>query len=80
VIDSRVHSPEYEYLNHNNALILPQGSGAQEYASAIIALLQDRAKWNELRVQAWPSIRHLTIENMAQNFINGVNSIFVEAT
>ena len=75
VIDSPVHSPEYEYLNHDNALILPEGSTAEQYARAIMALLEDRARWANLRAHAWPSIRHLTIENMAQNFIAGVNSI-----
>jgi glycosyltransferase involved in cell wall biosynthesis len=76
VIDSSVHSPEYEYLNHENALIFPERSTADEYARGIKALLDDRGRWGELRAQAWPSIRHLTIENMAHNFINGVNAIF----
>jgi glycosyltransferase involved in cell wall biosynthesis len=75
VINSPVHSPEYEYLNHDNALILPEGSTAERYASAIITLLEDRDRWAELRAHAWPSIRHLTIDHMAQNFISGVNSI-----
>jgi len=75
VIHSRVHKPEYEYLNGENALILPEGSTAEEYACSIKALLEDRVRWAELRAHAWPSIKHLTIENMAQNFIDGVNSI-----
>jgi glycosyltransferase involved in cell wall biosynthesis len=75
VIDSPVHSPEYEYLNRDNALILTEGSTAEKYAIAIKALLEDRARWADLRDHAWPSIKHLTIENMAQNFISGVNSI-----
>jgi glycosyltransferase involved in cell wall biosynthesis len=75
VIHSRVHGPEYEYLKSDNALILPEGSSAMQYALAIKDLLEDRGRWADLRAHAWPSIRHLTIENMAQNFIDGVNSI-----
>jgi glycosyltransferase involved in cell wall biosynthesis len=75
VIHSRVHNPEYEYLNIDNALISPEGSSAEQYALAIKGLLEDRDRWVALRAHAWPSIRHLTIENMAQNFIFGVNSI-----
>lgn len=77
VIHSTKHKPEYEYLNHDNALILPSGSTAEQYARAIMALLEDRARWADLRAHAWPSIRHLTIENMAQNFIDGVNAMFL---
>jgi glycosyltransferase involved in cell wall biosynthesis len=75
VVHSRLHKPEYEYLNRDNALILPEGSTAEEYAAAIKSLLEDRPRWAKLRAHAWASIRHLTIENMAQNFIDGVNSI-----
>jgi glycosyltransferase involved in cell wall biosynthesis len=78
VIDSRVHSPEYEYLNHDNALILPEGTTPEQYARAITVLLNDRVRWACLRAHAWASIKHLTIENMAQNFIHGVNSILEE--
>lgn len=75
VIHSPTHSPEYEYLDSNNALILPAGSTAEEYAAAIKSLLEDCPRWANLRAHAWPSIRHLTIENMARNFIAGVNSM-----
>jgi glycosyltransferase involved in cell wall biosynthesis len=75
VIHSRVHGPEYEYLNCGNALILPEGSTAEQYALAIKALLEDGPRWANLRAHAWPSIKHLTIENMALNFIEGVNWI-----
>ena len=75
VVHSRIHNPEYEYLNSDNALILPEGSTAEEYAAAIKSLLEDRPRWANLRAHAWPSIRHLTIENMARNFVCGVSSI-----
>jgi glycosyltransferase involved in cell wall biosynthesis len=75
VIDSPVHNPEYEYLTRENALILPNGASAEQYALAIDDLLKNPGRWTDLRAQAWPSIRHLTIESMAENFIRGVNVI-----
>jgi len=77
VIHSRRHGPEYEYLNSENALILPEGSSSEQYALAIKTLLEDQPRWAELRAHAWPSIKHLTIDNMAQNFVAGVNSILL---
>jgi glycosyltransferase involved in cell wall biosynthesis len=75
VIHSSIHNPEYEYLSRYNALIVPEGATPKQYTEAISALLKDRVRWTELRDHAWPSIKHLTIENMAQNFIRGVNQI-----
>lgn len=75
MIDSQTHNPEYEYLNEKNAVILPEGSSPTDYAEAIDNLLHNKDKWISLRAQAWPSIRHLTIENMAKNFIRGINTV-----
>ena len=75
VIHSSIHNPEYEYLSRENALIVPEGATSEQYGRAIRTLLDDRARWAELRDHAWPSIKHLTIENMAQNFVTGVSSI-----
>ena len=75
VIDSPAHNPEYEYLSHQNALILPNGSSPCHYAFAIDSLLKDHSRWAALRASAWPTIKHLTIEKMAANFIAGINSI-----
>jgi glycosyltransferase involved in cell wall biosynthesis len=75
VIDSPIHNPEYEYLNERNSLILPSGTSAQKYAYTISQHLENREQWRKSRAQAWPSIRHLTIDNMAKNFIHGINSI-----
>jgi glycosyltransferase involved in cell wall biosynthesis len=80
VIDSAIHNPEYEYLNDTNSVILPCNTPPQGYAVAIDQHLQDPIKWHMSRSQAWPSIKHLTIENMAKNFIAGVNSIFSSRT
>lgn len=75
VIDSDVHSPEFEYLNENNSVILPKDTEAIEYANVIENLLNNREQLTKLRSLVWNSIKHLTIENMAQNFIRGINFI-----
>jgi hypothetical protein len=77
VIDSPIHNPEYEYLNEANSLILPRNTLPQDYANAIDKHLKDHVKWGMLRCGAWSSIKNLTIENMARNFVKGVNSIFM---
>ncbi|GAB4293358.1 MAG: hypothetical protein Kow0098_14170 [Ignavibacteriaceae bacterium] len=79
VINSDIHSPEYEYLSENNALILPIKSDENKYADAIADLMQDKVKFIRLRQQIWSSINHLTISRMAENFINGINFIFKES-
>ena len=75
VIDSPIHNPEYDYLNERNAVICRRDVSPEAYADAVDAHLQDRDQWLRFREQAWPSIRHLTVENMAQNFVYGINAI-----
>jgi glycosyltransferase involved in cell wall biosynthesis len=75
VIDRRTHSPEYEYLNDRNSVIVRETVSPAEYGSEISALCSNQARWEQYRALAWPSINHLTIDNMAQNFIDGVGEI-----
>ena len=75
VIDSPIHNPEYDYLNEANAMICNRTVNPAQYAEAIHTHLQDFEKWHRLRSQAWSSIQHLTIENMATNFVHGINTI-----
>lgn len=75
VIDSSIHNPEYEYLNEKNAIICDRDVSPEAYADAIDTHLQDTEQWQRVRAQAWPSIRHLTVENMAKNFVHGINTI-----
>ena len=75
VIDSQNHNPEYEYLTDKNSMILPENTTTERYAEAIESLMNDPNKLSELRSETWNSIKHLTIENMARNFIDGINSI-----
>lgn len=80
VIDSKLHKPEYEYLNSDNAVILPEGTSHTAYAEAIDCLMNDDARWTRMRAQAWPSIQHLTIDHMADNFVYGISSILEAAS
>jgi len=75
VIDSQNHGPEYEYLTNQNSMILPDDTTPERYAEAIELLMNDLSRLNGLRSETWNSIKHLTIENMARNFIDGINSI-----
>ncbi len=75
-IDSKyIHGPEIEYLHPKNSLILDQSTSHEDYASEIFELFQDKGRLEELKSNTWSSIKHLTIEQMAQNFINGINTI-----
>ncbi len=75
VVQLHTHSPEIEYLREQNTCILPEGTAPPQYARAIEMLLQDTKQFQGLGANAWPSIKHLTIENMAKNFITGINTI-----
>ena len=74
-IDSAHHKPEFDYLSSMNSLVLDSSTTSEEYAQVILDLFNDRDRLNKLRSGAWSSIQHLTIEQMTQNFINGINTI-----
>lgn len=74
-IDSNVQMPEIDYLNEDNSLVLPPTTTPKEYAKTIFDLFENQVKLQSLRQTVWPSIRHLTIEQMARNFIHGINTI-----
>jgi hypothetical protein len=67
--------PEIEYLNQDNSIILPKGTTAEMYAQTISDLFDHAQKLRDLQDSIWPSIEHLTIEQMALNFIHGINTI-----
>jgi glycosyltransferase involved in cell wall biosynthesis len=75
VVDRPTHNPEYEYLSSQNSVIAPVGASPREYAAQIARLCSNQARWEALRAAAWPSISHLTIENMASRFVDGVSRI-----
>jgi glycosyltransferase involved in cell wall biosynthesis len=71
----QLHKPEFAYLSTQNSLILPKGTSVEEYAAALLALLQNETELNRLRENCWPSIRPYTVAAMAQNFIEGIDAI-----
>ena len=74
-IDSPVHMPEVEYLTPQNSVMLEVSATPDDYALVLGDLLEDRERLGALRDGAWASIKHLTIDNMAKNFIAGVNTV-----
>lgn len=74
-IASQIHPPEIEYLLPTNSLILSSDTTSKDYAQSIIELFADSEKLSRFKNNIWSTIEHLTIEQMAQNFANGINSI-----
>ena len=73
IIDSDVHSPEIEYFNDKNVIMLPKDTDYIQYSKAINDLMHDTEKLERFRKNAFPSIQHLTLENMVLKFIEGIN-------
>ena len=75
-INSKInHGPEIEYLQSKNSIIMEEYTNPNEYAYKILNLFKEKEQLNYLTSNTWPSIQHLTIEQMAKKFINGVNTI-----
>lgn len=77
IINSSTHGPEVEYLSPANSITLPASTSPAEYAQEVSGFFDHPDRLRHLRAGTWPSIRHLTIEAMAHNFINGVDSILL---
>ena len=75
VVDRKTHNPEYEYLGDHNSVVVRAQASPTDYGIKIDGLCSDRALWERYRESAWPSIRHLTIDGMAQRFVDGVSKI-----
>jgi glycosyltransferase involved in cell wall biosynthesis len=74
-IDSPFHLPEVEYLTSANSVMLPRWTDSERFARVVDDLLSDEDRLDALQKGTWPSIRHLTIDAMAQNFIRGIDVI-----
>lgn len=74
-IDTPTQSPEYEYMNESNSIRLPENTSSLIFANTLEKLFANHLVLEELRSNAWESIKHLTIEKMAQNFIHGIDNI-----
>jgi hypothetical protein len=75
VLDWPANGPEFEYLSASNGVILAADITPDEYARAVVQLFDNEACLAKMRMNAWASIQHLTIEAMAKNFIEGINTI-----
>lgn len=66
------HGPEIDYLVPANSDTLPGATTAQEFGRLLPGLMD---KWSDpaRRGGIFPTVRHLTLESMADRFIEGVN-------
>lgn len=74
-IEAPNHKPEVEYLSPLNSLMLDASATPTDYAQVIVKLFETPGRLQRLREGTWPSISHLTIERMANKFIQGINAI-----
>jgi glycosyltransferase involved in cell wall biosynthesis len=74
-----LHSPEYDYLEHNvNGLVL-SGTVA-EYAEGIINLLNDEQLYLAMSARSINDSNKYTVEAMAENFANGIIHCLADKT
>ncbi|MGI8906111.1 MAG: glycosyltransferase [Candidatus Sumerlaeaceae bacterium] len=74
VFNLPVHSPEWEYVNPLNSYILPGDASARDCAASF-ASIEARFASRESRAAIYPTIHHLTLENMVAAFIGGIDSV-----
>lgn len=77
-IEADNHGPEVEYLSPSNSLMLRASTTPADYADAVLGLFEAPSRLHELREGTWMSINHLTIDQMASRFIQGVNAILAQ--
>ncbi len=66
------HAPERAYLDNSTAITTADSIGA--YAEAVVALLGDPPKLAAMREACGPSSAHLSIESMAERFMDGIEA------
>jgi glycosyltransferase involved in cell wall biosynthesis len=66
-----LHSPEFDYLEHNINGLVTDGN-SQAYADSIIDLLADKHKLDEMKKAALNDGQKYTVEAMAINFCAGI--------
>ena len=69
--DIPVHSPEIDYLENEINGIMTKHD-VVEYANAVVHLLSDQDKYQSIKSSALLSSEEYTIENMVNNFYNGI--------
>jgi glycosyltransferase involved in cell wall biosynthesis len=71
IVDSK-HSPEFEYLDASNSLLLPPGTNPRAYGEAVIDLLTNQARLEAMRDAARSRARSLTLDEMVTRFGDGI--------
>jgi len=67
-----MHSPEIAYLKNGINGIVVDGDTVNDYAAAVINLLNDDISRNEISSACLASAEHYTVENMVNNFSTGI--------
>ncbi len=74
--ETHLHGPEIDYLNHGeNGLLVRCGDDANLYADAVCDLMREPARLEFLRNGALAAASQHSIENMVENFTEGVLSV-----
>ena len=68
---NKLHGPEFEYIENGvNGLIT--GDGLDEYVNAVVSLIDNPAKLQQLKQHCADSAQQYTVENMVHRFSDGV--------
>ncbi len=74
-VASAYHKPEFGYLNERNSLVLPAATSPSDYGRALAELAGSPLLGPEARHGIWDSVSHLTVDRMADNFIEGIDRL-----
>lgn len=69
--DCRLHSPEIAYLEGGRNGLMT-GDSQDSYVDGVVSLLADPLRLSELRAECLHSAKKYTIDNMAGNFVDGI--------
>lgn len=69
------HGPEIAYCDDRNSVMLPANASPGTFASELKELMNNADVLSRLRQGIWPSVSHLTVENMAEKFAAGISRI-----
>ncbi len=70
--DLDYHSHEVAYLDDDNAVVLPAGAAADDYAAAVERLMTDAREAARLQAGCRVASQRYTLETMVGNFADGV--------
>lgn len=71
------HGPEISYLE-NEINGLQTNFDIDEFSTAIVNILKNKTKLNEMSLAALETANKFTIEKMAENFVSGIKNIIID--